>query len=271
MKTNLEKQGFVHVLYPKELRRVVEDSVHAWKQFCALNATEKQQYTYSSTSDGVGYEYKDGQGLRADKKENFDIALQGETYLRSRVQEGTIAHTFVAQAMHLANVIKPIVCDFAKDIEHTFDIGGLADEVAHSDGAYFVRFIHYFGNREIDEEMATAHTDQSGFTLHLFESDPGLQGLGYNGTWFPMDVSAGSTVIIPSMQLQLKSRGKLKATCHRVVANPTTIHHGRYAVVCFVQFRNTPKYNKAECGRLQEKVPGFNYTMSHDTFASLFK
>ncbi len=86
-----------------------------------------------------------------------------------------------------------------------------------------------------------------------------------------MPVSGNETVIIPAMQMQLRSGGDLNALCHRVIATPETAVHGRYSAVCFVQFKNTPKYDKDRCGRLQEKVPGFNYEMSHQEFERLFK
>jgi len=56
-----------------------------------------------------------------------------------------------------------------------------------------------------------------------------------------------------------------------VVANPETSEAGRYSAVCFIQFKNTPKYDKETHGRLQEKKPGFNYDLSHEEFSKLFK
>jgi len=45
--------------------------------------------------------------------------------------------------------------------------------------AFFVRFIHYPPQKSSGKVTAQAHPDQSGFTLHLFESDPGLECLTY--------------------------------------------------------------------------------------------
>ncbi len=86
-----------------------------------------------------------------------------------------------------------------------------------------------------------------------------------------MHVASGETAIIPSMQMQLRSKGELRALTHRVIANPETAVNGRYSAVCFVQFKKTPKYDKDTHGRLQEKSPGFNYGLSHDDFSKLFK
>jgi isopenicillin N synthase-like dioxygenase len=156
-------------------------------------------------------------------------------------------------------------------VEEVYGLQGLYDEVANGESVFFVRFIHYFGDREVGEEIATAHPDQSGFTPHLFESAPGLQRLTYDGRWVDMPVIEGGMVIIPAMQLQLRSEGTLRALCHRVVAVSETMDVGRYSAVCFVQLPRTPKYDKATQGRLQEKEPGFNYQMSYEEFSKLFK
>ncbi len=86
-----------------------------------------------------------------------------------------------------------------------------------------------------------------------------------------MPVSESRTVIIPAMQLQLRSKGKLRALWHRVVATPETAKAGRYSAVCFVQLKNTSKYDKEKWGRLQEMEEGFNYNMSPQEFAKFFK
>jgi len=59
-----------------------------------------------------------------------------------------------------------------------------------------------------------------------------------------MPVSESQTVIIPGMQMQLRSSGDLRALWHRVVATPKTAELGRYSAVSFIQFKDTPKYDK---------------------------
>lgn len=270
---NLQTKGFVSLGYPNDLRKAVETTVQSWKSFCDLPLDTKKGLPYSNGGAGVGYEFKNGEGKNADKKENFDLTTAGKEWLRqnaSAIQEKA-ALQFIEDAVGLVEVMKPMILDFAAQVEKEFGIAGFSDEVAASEDAFFVRFIHYFGNRQVKDETANAHNDQSGFTLHLFESAPGLQCLTYGGNWIDMPVDEGQTVIIPAMQLQYLSEGKLRALCHRVVANPVTAETGRYSAVCFVQFKNKPKYDKEKNGRLQEKTPGFSYNMSHEEFAKMFK
>lgn len=186
--------------------------------------------------------------------------------------ESPVAREFVTHVTSLVKVMKPTILQFARDVETKLGVEGFESEVELSEPGFFVRFIHYFGDREVGEETATAHVDQSGFTLHLFESAPGFQCLSYDGKWIDVPISGGyQTVIINAMQMQLRSKGELKALCHRVVATPETAKKGRYSAVCFVQLRNTPKYDKDKGGRLQEKVPGFNYDMQIEEFREMFK
>jgi isopenicillin N synthase-like dioxygenase len=270
---NLQTKGQVVVSYPADMRQAVERAVVSWKSFCSLPAEVKQAFPYSNSGAGVGYELKWGIGPKADRKENFDVALVGKQWLGDQLKynQNSIISEFVKDAVMLVESVRPLILDFARQVEETFQFDGFVEEIKESEDAFFIRFIHYFGDREVDEEMAVAHTDQSGFTLHLFESAPGLQCLTFGGDWVEMAVSVGKTVIIPAMQLQLRSEGELKALCHRVVATPETAQIGRYAAVCFVQLKKTPKYDKEHWGRLQEKMPGFNYNLSLEEFQGFFK
>ncbi len=269
----LQSQGFVTIVYPQEVRAAVLATITSWKKFCALAPELKTGLPYSNSADGVGYELKDGSGVKGDRKENFDITTAGKQWLEENIKhfDNEDAHAFVRDAIHLVALLKPLIVKFAKQVEEAYSLKDFTWEVEESVDAFFIRFIHYFGDRKVGEEIATAHSDQSGFTLHLFESDEGLECLTLEMQWIPMPVGEGETVIIPSMQLQLRSDGKLKALCHRVVATSETAVTGRYSAVCFVQLKNTLKYNKAKWGRLQERPPGFNYEMPSEIFAELFK
>lgn len=263
--SNLKDRGFVSVEYPASLRKAVKETVEAWKEFCALPAEIKQSVGYVN---GVGYELKQEEGKTLDKKENFDVILGASQSLN--ISNDVVEH-FVLHAEHLVRLMKELVSDFAQEVEDEFTIDSFHQEVTSAEDRYFVRFIHYFGDRKAGDDIATPHADQSGFTLHLFESAPGLQALSYDGKWIDMNVSDGETVIIPSMQMQLRSGGDIKALCHRVVATPESAEKGRYSAVCFVQLKDTVKYDKENQGRLQDKEPGFNYSMEYDEFQQLFK
>ncbi len=270
---DLKSKGFVSLTYPQQLREAVAKTVMSWEKFCALPLEIKTGLPYSNGGAGVGYEFKTGAGPKGDRKENFDATRAGKDWLAKNAENigSADALAFIEDATSLTDIAKPLILSFAQQVEEEFGIKGFRDEVNDSADSFFFRFIHYAGDREIGEETATAHVDQSGFTLHLFESDPGLQCLSYEGEWMDMPVSEGETVIIPAMQLQLRSEGSLRALCHRVIANAKTAQFGRYSAVCFIQLKRTAKYDKDGSGRLQEKPAGFNYSMPLEEFAKFFK
>jgi len=270
---DLKSQGIVRVEYPPHVRKLIVDAVEAWKVFCTLRLELKQSRPYSDPSTGVGYENKDGSGLRGDRKENFDFALRGAEWLScNRDSLPSEALAFLDKAKRAVIAVRDIIHTFAAEVEAQYDLKDFYDEVVDSDELFFIRFIHYQGDREIGDETATAHVDQSGFTLHLFESAPGFQCLTYGDKqWQDVAFDGRDTVIIPSMQMQLRSNNAIKAMCHRVVATAETASAGRYSAVCFVQLRWTAKYNKDRFGRLQEKTPGFNYNMNEQVFANMFR
>lgn len=268
------KTGIFRLEYPTDLRAAVLKAQQSWDKFWKLPADVKKGLPYSNGGAGVGYELKEGIGLNADRKENFDLTIESRAWLEQHAAqiENPQALQFIRDAAALIPLLKPTLLEFARQVESELGLAGFADEVEASDVGIFVRFIHYFGDRDEGEETATAHVDQSGFTFHLFESDPGLQCLTYDTrVWTDMPVSEGETVIIPAMQLQQRSNGQLRALAHRVVANTHTRLHGRTSAVCFVQMQRTPRYNKDVAGRLQEKEPGFNYNMGEAEFNSMFK
>lgn len=273
---NLQHKGYVLFSYPATLQWFVDRSVESWKKFCALPVEIKKGLPYSNDGAGVGYELKEGVGRNADRKENFDVAIGGRDWLDTHSAHiaSPVVREFIINATTLVSIMKPLILDFARQAEKAYWLKGFVDEVVNGEDAFFVRFIRYTGNREVGEEIATAHADQSAFTLHLSESDPGFQYLSLarrNRKWVDLPFSDGETFIIPSMQMQLRSKGKLKALCHRVVATKKTAKKGRESMVCFVQLKNFPKYDKARHGRLQEKPAGFNYDMSPTEFKKLFK
>ncbi|MES3030853.1 MAG: 2OG-Fe(II) oxygenase family protein [Patescibacteria group bacterium] len=273
---SLKQTGLVNVQYPSSARVAVKKAVTSWKIFCGLPVEVKKSFIYEEGAilDGAGYELKEEKGSRRDLKENFHVTLAALSRLEEagRSVSDPNARIFIDDAHNLVKFITPLIMDFAEKLERNFKLPRLADEVLRGREHWILRYLHYFGDRSVGEEIATAHADKSGFTLHLYESAPGLQFLEITGSgmWKEMPVSEGQTVIIPNMQLQYRTCGELKALCHRVVATEDTAKTGRYSVVCFIPFTSSPAYNKGGMGRLQEFSPGFNYTMAHGDFSQLF-
>lgn len=270
--TQLKSLGFVNVGYPESLREMVSCAMDSWKGFCQLSAEDKCTFAFleDTHGDGAGYELKEELKDKKDRKENFHVTLFQYERLANIANKRTFP--FLHNAKRLLDGIEPLVLEFARNVEQEFEVIGLEQEVLASKPFWILRYLHYFGNQQPQSEIAAPHADKGGFTLHLYESEEGLQYCNYeNFNWTPMPVSETETVIIPAIQLQLLSRGTLKALYHRVVATENTAKRGRFSMVCFIPFENVPKYNKKTYGSMQTHDIGFNYNLSHEQFSKLFK
>ena len=267
----LRNLGLLNVDYPNDLRETVERAVASWKAFCQLPREEKCAFSFleDNHGDGAGYELKEESGSKKDLKENFHVTLFQYARLSKIANNRTFP--FLNNAKILLDRMEPLILEFAKIVEAEYKINGLLDEVQHSKPFWILRYLHYFGDQQEGCEIAAPHADKGGFTLHLFESDEGLQYYCMKQRlWEPMPVEEKQTVIIPAIQLQLLSKGDLKALYHRVVATKKTARTGRFSMVCFIPFQNTPMYNKKVHGSMQTHDIGFNYNLSHKEFANFF-
>lgn len=272
--SDFKTKGVAYIPYPDQLRTSVEAAIESWRLFCQEPEAVKLRFPYNSSEYmGVGYEMKKTPGANLDLKEDFHItpAVQDWIETTARVLHNEAVIAFSEKTREMIDLMQPLILDFARKLESEFGLVDLADEVATSKDAWFIRFLHYFGDRNVGDEIATPHADKSGFTLHLYESDPGLQYLTFKKQWRDMPVSAYETAIIPGMRMQYRSENQIKAIYHRVIATQKTAAQGRFSAVCFVHLNRTPAYDKQRAGRLQEFQPGFNYDMSFEEIAKLFK
>ncbi len=267
----LRHDGLVNIDYPDNLRITVENAVASWKAFCNLSREDKCAFVFREDThgDGAGYELKEEKGSKKDLKENFHVTPFQYERLANIANQRTFP--FLHDAHTLLDHIAPLVLEFASVIEREYQLPGLLEEAKTSRPYWILRYLHYFGNQQPGSEIAAPHADKGGFTLHLYESDEGLQYYCIKErAWKSMPVSEKQTVIIPAMQLQLFSRGKLKALYHRVIATKETAQKGRFSMVCFIPFENTAKYNKKAYGSMQTHDVGFNYDMPHQEITTLF-
>lgn len=267
----LKEIGLVSLEYPQDLREAVLNAVASWKEFCQLPRDEKCvfQFLEDNHGDGAGYELKEEKGSKKDLKENFHVTLY--QYDRLAKIANNRSFPFLHDAKILLDRMRPLILDFAKNIESEYALEGFYDEVAESEQYWILRYLHYFGDQQEGCEIAAPHADKGGFTLHLYESDEGLEHYCiHERVWKPMPVAESQTVIIPAIQLQLRAKGELTALYHRVVATERTAKIGRYSMVCFIPLQKTPWYNKKGYGSMQTHAVGFNYGLAHEEFAKYF-
>jgi hypothetical protein len=263
----IKERGYAIVSYTQELRGAVQEGVKAWGDFIkSVSQEEKNVFTYGQ---GGGYERKIIKGNSLDLKEDFHVTVNGEERLltlANAISQPDLAKNFILKAQKIHELTQPIIHQFARDIEEHGNLEGFFQEVVDGWGFVIERFIHYFAGQQGTEEIATPHTDKSGFTLHLYESRDGLEYL-WNGIWHPLPVAENQTVIFAGMQLQLRTNQDLLAAWHRVRSVDGA---SRTSLVAFHPLVHIEKYDKNRHGRLQEFKPSSTYRMSDEEFRNLF-
>ena len=269
----LSADDVVRVAYPARLASLVREAKEKADAFWELPQEVKEAFGYQSDTlvSGVGYQGpEDGS---KDPKEHVHLRLNESAWLRAqcaKVNDPAVSE-FVETGLALAEGLKPFAQEFVESAESEFSIPGLAkDTMSLADGWTF-RFLRYqAGKRAPGEDIAAQHLDKGGFTLHLHESDSGFERLTRDGTWVPVAFGDGHTLIIAGARLQYRSRCRLTAVCHKVVANERTAVEGRTSIVCFFDFRNTPYYDKSKWGPMQGLPVGFNYDLPFVKYAQYF-
>lgn len=268
-RNELEGQGFATIDYLPYVKLAFEGMMKEWQMFCALPLAIKSRFVYGGEY-GSGYEYKNTIGTTLDVKENFHLLLSDIARIRNFCTSFDVDQRFVYSAENLLQTIQGTILGFARVIEREYGLDGLEDELFESHDKWVLRLLHYPHGSEAGQVIAAPHVDKLGITMYLGETTSGVQYFSKDRKWVSMPVLTGQTIITPNMQMQYKTRGELKALCHRVVANEESGRVGRYSIVCFADLFKTPQYNKEKFGRLQEMAVGFNYDLPHEQFAKFF-
>lgn len=269
------------VTYPEALNKKVTEAVESFEAFVALDPAIQDVFATSDRFNGYGFERKTGDASEAsggshDIKINFDTTLSGIESLDTAAQSiegpaGATARDFIDAIRTLATHAQPAIVEVGELIERQSGVEGFKQRAETSAPDAFFRFLHYPAGVEADSVVGEPHPDNSGFTLHLYESTDGCEWLDRDDeTWHAMPVDEGSATAFASMQTQLVTGGEVDALWHRIVANETTVAFGRIAVVCFVALSDTPKYDRQSHGRLQEFPTGSTYSMAPEKFDELF-
>lgn len=271
----LRTSGKIFVQYPRNARNAVADAMAKWMAFCALPLEIKKRFEYTPdhVQSGNGYEFKDTPGSTLDRKENFHARLSARNEMLELARQvgAPEATALVESALAIPDLIMPMLINFARDIGVEYGLENFVRNVADSKPEIVIRLLHYFGDAHPLDEIASPHIDKGGFTLHLWESDSGVEQLSRDKTkWIPIPVSHDEAVIFPASGLQYLLNGEVKALCHRVRATHESARVGRYSAVAFVDFLGNAHYDKKTHGRLQDWPAGFNYDMPNQEFRRLF-
>ena len=232
----------------------------SWRAFCALPPSIKERFVYPE-HEGVwdlGYKLRK-RSLGREDKEYFHYTPKNAEFLShyklgGLVKEHNAVSDFLQFGEALYGAVRELSLEIGRDLGRF--VPTLPTELEKGRDLLTLRFLHYTPERSDDESLADAHFDRSGFTLHLFESHPGLQLLDWNMMWKDAPIRDGNTVIFTGYQLELQMKGELQKTWHRVIRKKDALGSGsRISIVLFVPFVDTPSYPKE--ARAQDQRPSY--------------
>ncbi len=252
----LRDKLYADVPYPTATRALMHDII-TWRKFCDLPADIKAKFAFPQ-HQGVwddGYKKRRKAEGREDKEYfhfhgNYKTILD-EYSLAEYVAKTPAIAEFWEFVDKIYEAVRELIVTIGNDLErHT---PGIRAELDKSRDLVTLRFLHYTPEDPNETILAAPHFDRSGFTLHLYESAPGLQLMDWDGNWLNAPIGENSTVVFSGFQLEHKTSSAIQKTWHRVINTAPT--EKRISLVAFVPFIDT--YTYPEQARSQDLTPSY--------------
>jgi len=255
----LKENLFAEVGYPKDLKELFEKT-DTWRKFCSLPQEIKEKFSFPEHQEiwDPGYKVRERAKGREDK-EYFHITSRNKEFLEyynlnPLLEEIPALKNFFEFTDSVSQLASKFILEIGKDLDQ--EIPGLLKQLERGKDKTLLRLLHYTPQKDDDMSLADAHFDRSGFTLHLYESHPGLQYLDWDSTWKDAPIKEGETIIFNGYQMEVITEGKVQKTWHRVLRKKEYLNGvNRISMVLFVPFIDTPTYPKE--ARSQDQFPGY--------------
>lgn len=251
----LRDQLYVDIDYPQHFTDAI-GTVEPWKRFCSLPLETKKKFEFlnhQNTAD-PGYRWRRRAEGREDKE--YFHSYPNIFELAEKDGNGELARSepAIKGFFEYAIGIQKLAFDFALGIQREMgkDIPELVELIDNGRMKSVLRFLHYTNDEKADI-IADQHFDRSLFTLHLYESGPGLQFLNWNMQWTDAPIGLGKTVIFNGYRMEELTKGKLQKTWHRVVRKDDI--KDRISMVLFVWTDAISSY--ARDARSQDMQPSY--------------
>jgi hypothetical protein len=263
----LDFSGFVSLKYPRPLRQAMESAMDSWKAFCTLPPEQKRLLSGGDRINDFGYMKREDSGPRADNKELFHALRSKYDGLLPKAEliGDKRATDFIKAVDVLLVRMGPLIQTFAQEVERRYKLAGFEEQVMRTQDHWTFRYLRYPKGGAV---LANPHADRGGFTFHLGESEGGGEYYGFDRKWHPWPVSEEETIIFPSMALQYRSEGALKALWHRVVPTDSSANE-RFSMVAFVDFKGTHRFDDSRWN-MKDFDAGFNYNLPFVDFSQYF-
>lgn len=233
--------------YPPALTALIGEAA-PWRDFCALPEEVKQKLHFPDAWYGgeVGYRRRRRKEGR-DEKEYFHHTGKrfAEHVANPEVQKLTDEFPIVREFLAYCETVHREAAKFIEGIvrESERDIPGFRENVfPEGEITATLRLLNYLPGSAEEKVLADPHFDRGGFTLHLFETHPGLEYLDWDYAWKNVPIEHGKTVIFTGYQLSEFTGGKCQKTWHRVVQDKALGGRNRFSMVYFCELINQPLY-----------------------------
>ncbi len=251
----LKEQLFVDIDYPKSIADLIGDA-EAWNNFCKLPRELKEKFSFlnQQKETDIGYFWRSKSEGREDKEYFHIYPNMREMIQADGLDDLVESNPVLKEFFDYTDRVYESVHNFALSIgsEMGKEIPGLARLVRDRKIRSVLRLLHYT-NTDDTEVIATQHFDRSLYTLHLYESAPGLQFLNYDMKWTDAPVSNGQTVVFSGYRIEKLSDEDLQKTWHRVVK--VGAQRDRISLVLFVWTDAVPGYSQDS--RSQDLAPSY--------------
>ncbi len=157
-----------------------------------------------------GFELADGDPLRSQ-----NLLVYGDNQWPDLPEFRITIQRYYAKALHLSlDLLRAISVSIGED-ESNFD-NAFSRPMALLRGNYYPPRPDWAGAKDFG---VAPHTDYGCLTLLASDGVPGLEILGSDGQWIPVDAPVGEFVVSFGEMLEMWTGGWVKATMHRVVGS----------------------------------------------------
>ncbi len=241
--------------YPKDITDLIADA-EPWKKFCALPQEIKNKFSFPNLENDkdIGYFLRSKAQGREDKEYFHMWSVMRETLESEGLSDFVASNPVLKEFFEYIYTVYDRAHEFALSIGNEMgkEIPEFGEFVKDGKIRSVLRLLHYT-NTDDTEVIAAQHFDRSLYTLHLYESAPGLQFLDYDMKWKDAPIEHGKTVVFNGYRIEKLSDTKLQKTWHRVIKVGDS--RDRISLVLFVWAEGIHAYPKE--ARSQDLEPSY--------------
>lgn len=252
---SLKDDLFAVIDYPPAITKLI-GAAEPWREFCRLPQKVKNQFGFPTHQEAAdpGYQLRSRAAGREDKEYFHVYSNIRELARLDGLDELFEQHPALGHFFEYAVEVQRIAYDFALTIGR--GVGREAPELTKliegGKTRSVLRCLHYTNDDQTDV-IAAQHFDRTLYTLHLYESDSGLQFLDWDMRWKDAPIGEGKTVVFTGYRGEVLAKGELQKTWHRVVRKDGV--RDRVSMVLFVWTDAVPDYDRT--ARSQDLKPSY--------------